>query len=117
MGFHSRHQLAGAEGFCHIVVGSEAQATDFVDVVFFRGNHDDRRIFMIANLLADLETIHLRQHQIQDKEIVIRLQCAFQSHIPPVLDLHLEAAELQIVFFQVCNGLFILDNQYFTHLL
>ena len=35
MGFYPGDQLAGAEGFCHIVIRSQSQAADLVDIIFF----------------------------------------------------------------------------------
>ena len=35
VGFYPGYQLAGAEGLGHIVVGAQAQAADFVNIVLF----------------------------------------------------------------------------------
>ena len=67
---HTRHHLAGAERLRDVVVGAQAQAADLVDVVLLRGDHDDGRILGLADLFADLKSIHPLKHQIQDLSLI-----------------------------------------------
>ena len=76
MRLYSRHQLAGAEGLCHIIIRTQAESADLINVILSRGYHKDRDVLLLADLLANLKAIHSGHHQIQDDQIVISLQCS-----------------------------------------
>ena len=69
MGFNSRYHLTRAERLGDIIIRAEAETADLVDIVFFRGDHDDRGVFCLPDLFADFKSINARKHQIQDKKI------------------------------------------------
>ena len=110
MGFHPGHQLTGAERLGHIVVRSQTQATDLVNVILLGRDHQNRYILFLPDPLAYLEAVHLGQHQVQNNQIIIPRQRRLQPLVSPVADIHLEIAEFQIVLFQVCYDLLVLDN-------
>ena len=56
MSLHPRDHLAGAEGFCHIIVRTKTQAPDFINIVLFRRHHNDGGIFIFPHLAADLKS-------------------------------------------------------------
>ena len=113
MGLDSRHHLARAERLCNIVVSTETQAADLVDIVFLCGDHDDRCVFRLSDLLADLKSIHSRQHQIQDKEVKLLLHRPLQTGFSIIFYLNLKTGQLQIILFQLCNTLLIFYDQIF----
>ena len=116
MRFYSGDQLAWTEGLGHVVVGAQSQSADLVNVILFGGDHDDRDIFSLPDLLADLETVHTGKHQVEDDQIKFLLQSSCESGVTPVFDLDLKAAQFEIVFFQISDGLFVFNNQYSAHL-
>ena len=71
MRLYTRYHLTRAKWLGHVIIGSKSKSTDLVDVVFFCGNHDDRRIFHLAEPSADFKSVHARKHQIQDQKIKI----------------------------------------------
>ena len=115
MRFHARNQLTRRKWLRHIIIRTKAESADFVDIILLCRNHDNRNIFLLTHLTADLKAIHLRQHQIQDQQIKILLDRPYKTGVSLVFNLHLKARKLQIIFLQICNGFLILNNQYFTH--
>ena len=110
MGLHSGHHLAGAERLGDIIVGSQAQSSDLVNVVLLGGNHNNRRILHLSDLPADLEPIHPRQHQIQNQKVKLLLQRSLKSCLTVIFNLHPKAGKLQIILLQLCDSLFVLNN-------
>ena len=116
MGLHTGHQFAGAERLRHIIIGSQPKPPDLINVILLRRNHDDGSILAVADLPADLKSIHAGQHQIQDDQVKIRFHGLLQSDLAVVGNLHLKVAQLQIIPFQIRNTFLILNNQNpFTH--
>ena len=68
-GLDPRHQLARLEGLGQVVVGSELEADDAVHHVAARGEHDDRHAARLADLPADGEAVHARQHHVEDDDV------------------------------------------------
>ena len=115
MRFHARNQLTRRKWLRHIIIRTKTESADFVDIILLCRNHDNRNIFLLTHLTADLKAIHLRQHQIQDQQIEILLDRPHKTGVSLVFNLHLKARKLEIIFLQICNGFLILNNQYFTH--
>ena len=115
MRFHARNQLTRRKWLRHIIIRTKTESADFVDIILLCRNHDNRNIFLLTHLTADLKSIHLRQHQIQDQQIEILLDRPHKTGVSLVFNLHLKARKLEIIFLQICNGFLILNNQYFTH--
>src|SRR5438128_75626 len=69
---HTGHQLVRAERLREIVVGTKLEARYALCLLRARGDHDDghgRGLAVRANYAADLETVDVRQHEIQYQEI------------------------------------------------
>ena len=115
MGLHPGHQLAGAEWLGHIVVRPKPKATDLVNVILLGRHHDNGRILFIPDLPADLESINPGKHKIQDEHVKLLAQRLLKARLAVIGNLHLESAQVQIIFFQICNRLFVLNYQYLTH--
>ena len=64
-------------------------------------------LFYFPDLLADLEAIDPRQHQIKNQKVKIFLHATFQSRFSIIFYLNLKTRKLQIIFFQLCNTLLI----------
>ncbi len=97
MRLHPRHKLARAEGLRHIVVRSEAEAADLVNIVALGRNHKDWRILHVSDPLADLKTVHAGQHQIQNIEVEILVQGLLQAFRSVARNLHFKTAELEVI--------------------
>ncbi len=67
---HSRHELGELEGFRHVVVGPELEPHDHVERVAPRGEHHDRNLAVATDRPADLEAVELREHDVEDDEVV-----------------------------------------------
>ena len=110
MCFHSGNQLTGTERFCHIVIRSQTQTADLINIVLFGRDHDHRIVLYIPDLTADLKSVHFRKHQVQNEQIIISLQRLLKPHVTSVLNLHLKAAQLQVILFKVGNCLLVFNN-------
>ena len=115
MSLHTGNQLTWAERLGHIIVCTKSKSTDLIDVILLRGNHDDRRIFLLTDLSANIETVHLRKHQIQNDQIKILLHGTYKTCITTVLDLHFKPRKLQIILLKIRNRFLILYDQNSTH--
>ena len=67
----ARQQLLGAERLRHVVVGARVERADLVGLGTPRRQHDDRRRTAVSQQPAHLDTVHVRQSQIEDDQIRI----------------------------------------------
>ena len=63
------HQLPRREGLGHIVVCTQFETDDFVDLAVFGGEHDHRDVRLLSQGAAHLGTGQARQHQVEKDEI------------------------------------------------
>jgi len=70
---HPRHQLAGLEGLGQVVVSAHFQAHHAIGQLSTRRQHDDRHLATLPDPATDLETVHLRQHDVENRRIEIPL--------------------------------------------
>ena len=68
-GVDAGQQLARIEGFRQIVVGPHFQSDDAVDLVALGGEHDNRHGGFLADLAADVDAVHPRQHEVEQDEV------------------------------------------------
>ena len=69
-GLDACEELADAEGLGDVVVGSELEAEDFVDLLALGGEHDDGDVHPLgSDSLADLEAVELGEHEVEDDEV------------------------------------------------
>ncbi len=66
---HPRHEGPRIERLGHVVVRAKLQTDDRVDVLRPCGQHEYRNVTAPAKLPADLEAIHLGQHQVQHHQV------------------------------------------------
>ena len=62
--------LQNVERLGHVVVRAVFQAEDFVHILALGGQHDNRHTGCFADALADAESVHLRQHHVQQHKII-----------------------------------------------
>ena len=65
MGLDPGYQFAGAEGLADVIVSSQSQAPDLVDIFPFGRHHENGHILLRPYFPADLKAVHARQHDIQ----------------------------------------------------
>ncbi|MCY1532539.1 hypothetical protein D9M68_678210 [compost metagenome] len=70
-GLHARHEFARLEGLGQVVVGAEFEADHAVHHLAARGEHHDGDVAFLADLAAQLEAVHLGQHDVEDGRVVV----------------------------------------------
>ena len=71
---HARNQLRGGEGLRHIVVRAVHEPGDLVHLLAQRGEHDDAHLGAGgAYPAADLEAVYVRQHDVQQRHVYVRV--------------------------------------------
>ena len=68
-GAHATHQLLGAEGLDHVVVGSQLETSDAVDLGLPGRQHDHGRVGRGAQSSQDLIAVDARKHQVEDDQV------------------------------------------------
>jgi hypothetical protein len=58
-------QLTGAEGFGQIIIGTGIQRPDLILFLVPGGDHDDRDFTPLPQALGHLETVEVREAQVQ----------------------------------------------------
>ena len=106
----SGYQFTWTEWFCHVIICPQSQTSDFIYVIFLCRYHDDRSIFFLSYLPADIKAIHFRKHQIQNNQVKLLIQRTRQSGVSSVADFNFKSGKLQIILLQICNCLFIFYN-------
>ena len=115
--FHPGNKFAWRKRFCDIVVRTQTKSPDLINVVFFRGDHKNRHILDCADFPADLKPVNIRQHEIQNEQIIISLQGRFEPGLSVGLDIHLKITQFKVILFQIGNGFLIFHYQNSAHIL
>ena len=66
--FHPCHQDFGRERFGNIFIHSQIKSQKLVPLITFCRQHNNRHLGILADLPADLPSIHLWHHHIQDDQ-------------------------------------------------
>src|SRR6266702_7454901 len=64
-----RHQLAWAERFCHVIVATDLEAKNAVDLLVARRQEQDRYVRVFAHLAADIEAVELRHADVEHDQV------------------------------------------------
>jgi hypothetical protein len=115
MGFRPGGQLGGTEGLGHVVIGSQAQPPNFVNVVLPCGHENDRNLTAFADAPADSETAGSRKHEIQNDQVPAGFLRFLLSKIAVFDDSALEVFGLQVIPHQLRNAAVVLNDQYLFH--
>ena len=107
-----RQQLARLERLGQIVVGAEFEPDDAVHGVAARGQHQDRRRRPRADAAADLEPVHVGQHQVEDDGIerLARLTARCRPRRVPAMR-HAKARLAEIVLHHLGEARVVFDQQ------
>src|SRR6266545_514367 len=104
------HQLAQGERLCDVVVSPDLEAEDPVDFLPLGGEHDDRRFDpLAAQLPADVQAAHARQHDVQEDQVRVLLDgevdrgvaaAGFEDAVSLLLEVDLESlGDVLFVFY------------------
>ncbi len=96
--FHARRKLAWIERLGKIIVGSQFQADDAVDILPTGGQHQHWNPALSAKPLQNLEAVQARQHHIQNNKVIAALLGVFQTRLAVMGTLDREAFPLQKLF-------------------
>ena len=94
---HPRLELAHAEGLGEVVVRAHLQPEHAVELGRLRGEHQDRHVAgQGADLAADREAVHLREHQVEHHEVVAPAGRERQAALPVGGDVRLAPDVAQV---------------------
>ena len=83
-GVHPGGQLRRGEGLGHIVIGPGHQPRDLVHFLGPGGEHDDADLFVSRpDAAADLEAVHIRQHDVQQGHTHVGVQAQLLQGLLP----------------------------------
>ena len=101
----------GTKRFDDIVVSTEFKASNSVCYVTQGGEHHDRNIRLLAQLLADAVAVKLWHHDIQDHQIWIALFKAFESFSAVAGGYYVVTNHRQTSFQNASNTGLVVDNE------
>ena len=84
-GADAGHELAEAERLHDVVVGTQLEADDAVDLVAARGHHDDGDVVAGPDLAAELEAVDVGEPEIEEDDVGRRAQGAERVGAPIVV--------------------------------
>ena len=91
MRLHPRHQLTRRERLRDVIVCAQSQTANLVDVILLGRDHQDGGVEPLADLAADVEAVHSRQHQVEDEEIVVAVEGLVEAFVTVGFDVNFEA--------------------------
>ena len=99
-GAHTGEELLVDEGLGHVVVGAAVEAGDLVLGGFAGGEDEHRRgDLFAAQGFDDVEAVHLRQHDVEDDEVVLSASGIIEAAAPVVDAVHL----VVLIFQKLCD--------------
>ena len=105
------HELARAERLGEVVVGTELEAQQLVELVVARGEHDDRDGRVTPKLAGDVEAVEPRQPEVEDDEIRAALADRRQRRRAVAGRQHREARVLEVVAGERGDLRFVVDDE------
>ncbi len=95
--FHTCHQLAHREGLYQVVVGAHFEADNAVELRGPGREDEDRRVVRAGpQRSANIQAIAIRQHEVEDHEIVAVSTRSLEAATSRVLDIDVEAGVGQV---------------------
>ena len=104
-------QLLRMEWFGEVVVGADLEPDDLVGHLVARGEHDDRDLALLADLLADGQPVRAGEHDVEDHQVGLDLAEAGDGlrAVPHALDL--VALARQVEPRQLDDVLLVIDDE------
>src|SRR6185437_14492760 len=107
-----RQQDSGLDGLDDVIVRSQLQAENMIDIVVARGEDQDRIAVSGPQLPTDREAILSRQAQVENDDIRLALPHELQNAVTPGHGRHPHPMGLQIAAHELCESQVILDQQH-----
>jgi len=92
----SSEQLSGRERLGEVVVRAHLEADDAIGLLAARGQHDDRRVRLGAQLAAKRQAVLARQHQVEHDQIDLAARERCPHRLAVGSDTRLETVLAQI---------------------
>src|SRR5262249_13392224 len=104
-------ELTNREGLGDVVVRAQLEAENLVELFTASGQHDDRHVAAGAEAAADLETVDLRQHQVEHDKVDL-LVAEERERLFAVARLHdSEPVALERVGEELLDGILVVDEE------
>src|SRR5437867_13243908 len=109
---NARQQLAHTKRLGDVIVGAEVEADDFVELLAFGGEHQNRSgEFFCAKLFADVITAQAGQHDIEEDHGRAMFGDSIDGGIAAIANGHFEAVAGQDFLQPEQNVRIIFDNE------
>ena len=115
MGPDPCYQFVGRKGLYDIIIGTNGQPADFINVLLACRHQQDGDFLLLPHRLADGQPIQIRQHDIQKEQIIVFSQRLFQPLTAVHFHIHGKAVKFQIIPLQFSDIPVIFHQQYFFH--
>ena len=108
----AREQLHKGERLDQIIVGPEFQTLHaIIDTAPSAQNQNRRACLSVANSFEHLQTVHIRQHHVENDQVVIRRVHHVEGRLPVVRSVDSITGALESTFQKVSNSLFIFYDE------
>lgn len=103
MRLDASREFIGAEGLDDVVVGAEAEAANLVDFLLTCRDHEDRRVFFLADGAADDEAVRTWQHEVEQDEVEVFGERLFFALFAVGDDFHGKVVGFEVVALKFCS--------------
>ena len=93
----------------NIIIRSVLQPEYLVHILTFGSQHDDRHVGKLTDGLTNLKPIHLREHHIQQHEVILAVLCILQCFLTVIGTVHLHVVLFQTEPYPFHDQLFIVN--------
>ena len=94
--FHPGNQLQWIERLWNIIISTKCQTRDLIHILRLRCQHDHRKCIFLTNLLQNLESVHIRKHDIQNRKINLRTGNTIKRFLTRIKFQHIILIILQV---------------------
>ena len=113
--FDTRDQHAGRKGLFDIVVRTEPQPADLIDVLLPGGHHQYGDVERVAQPAAHSKAVQSGQHQIEQDQVKLPGQAACKAAFAVRCDFNGKAVDLEIIALDGSDRLVVLNDQNALH--
>ena len=106
-------ELQDVEGLRHIVVRAGLEAQELVRILAAGGEHDDGHGGEGADLLAGLQPVEARHHEVEYDEAVVPGGGHLHGGLPVIAGVHGVALVFEVEFDALDEQLFVVHDEYF----
>ncbi len=111
-GLHAADELARRERLGHVVVGTELQAEDAVDLVPSSRQHDDRHVGVLPDVAREVEAALAGQHHVEHQQLGVNLLEQEGRTCSVLGDVYFVALLLECVSDDLQDRVLIVDDEY-----